>query len=231
MKHIIIIILLGLFFCLAPAEAQAQDISHQMQSRLEKAKQSMDAGDYGAANKQFRQMLSMEEDLPVNMSYLFAETLYMLRQFENAKNFLNRYLKIEGVRGDYYDRALRLQKELDKKIKEIEDCNLCSSKGYKMTSCSQCNGDGELEAPCKKCQGKGNIVCRDCMGDGVRLTVGRVGGIAYEDCKKCSQKGYHACNQCNGEKKIKQDCEKCLGSGLEDTKEICDHQQGILDIN
>ena len=93
---------------------------------MSRAIEEMNSGQYAEANVTFRKMLASKKVLPTNMSYFFAETLYMIKQFHNSENFVNKYLKLAGKGGDYYDQAVGLQKLLEDKKTEIRNTNWLS---------------------------------------------------------------------------------------------------------
>ena len=88
---------------LVPALVQAQTplpegMSLEMQQALNYAKGLMADEDYEGANRTFRQLLKSGEVLPDDLAYLFSETLFMLGQYQNSRNFLNKYLEVTGTR-------------------------------------------------------------------------------------------------------------------------------------
>ena len=216
------------FLSLSPgfitALAQQKGVSPETQAMMNRALDEMEAGKYAEANVTFRKMLASKKVLPTNMSYFFAETLYMINQFHNSENFVNKYLKLAGKGGDYYDQAVGLQKLLENKKNEIKECNHCNIFGYRLKECQLCAGKGTLTSTCYYCKGIGRTNCLTCQGDGVIITKNIFGVEEYKTCHVCETKGFIMCKVCHGHKVIDNQCPDCLGSKLTQTDEICDHR-------
>ena len=205
--------------------AQEANISPEIRALMNQAVDEMSSGKYAEANVTFRKMLASKRVLPTNMSYFFAETLYMINQFHNSENFVDKYLNLAGKGGDYYDQAVGLKQLLEDKKTEIKDCNYCNIFGYRLVKCQLCDGHGSLKSTCYYCKGYGKTNCLTCQGDGVIITKNIFGVEEYRTCHVCDTKGYNVCKVCHGHKVIENQCPDCLGSKLTETNEICDHQE------
>ena len=221
--HRFLILFLAAFFALS-LQISAQT-SNAVDQQMEIAKTQMNAGDYEAANKTFRKILGMKTVLPHDLSYLFAETLYMVGQYENSDNFLNRYVEITGKGGNYTTQAEQLRELLNNKLEEIKNCNFCDIRGYRLKTCSQCNGAKFFPSQCHHCEGKGALKCHVCLGEGVLIEKTDFETEEYKTCHNCNGKGVEGCPVCKGAKVLEQKCSLCLGSGLESSKTICDHKE------
>ena len=184
----------------------------------------MDQGDYQGANRVFREILSTKEVLPANLSYWFAETLFMINQYKNSRNLAEKYIEIAGRNGDYYAETQDLIMLLETKMTEIAACQLCDISGYRYLTCSNCEGVGEIFGECHFCYGRGEHPCRRCYGQGVLITREDFGLAHYQTCPLCEGTGIEVCILCHGAKTLEGDCPVCFGTGLESSKEICDHQ-------
>ena len=102
---------------------------------MNKAKAEMKAEDYTAANKTFRKALATCKILPTDLSYLFAETLYVVHQYQNSLNFVEKYLGLAGQGGNYYDKAIELKGLLNAEFEKIKNCDYCNLSGYRYTTC------------------------------------------------------------------------------------------------
>ncbi len=204
--------------------AQVPETAPEIKALMRKAIEEMNAEKYAEANVTFRKMLASKKVLPTNMSYFFAETLYMINQFHNSENFVKKYLKLAGMGGDYYDQAVQLQQLLDQKKVEIKDCEYCNVFGYRLETCELCNGKGTLTSTCYYCKGYGKTNCLTCHGEGVIVTRNIFDVEEYKACHVCETKGFNVCKVCHGHKVIENQCPDCLGSRLTQTSEICDHQ-------
>ena len=190
---------------------------------LEQAKSQMGKGDFQKANLIFRKMLKLNSVLPTEMSYLFAETLYKVGQYENSKNFLEKYHQLTDRGSDYYLLSLELEKQLDKEMHRISDCQLCNISGYVLTPCNVCHQSGKTIQDCSHCRGTGIVTCSVCVGSGVVITTNQFNEKEYRSCEKCSSKGFINCPVCEGRKQIESTCLACGGKGQQATDQLCDH--------
>lgn len=201
----------------------------QVKLRTEEAKKLMNEGHYESAYNAFRKILNSGKVLPTNLSYYFSETLYHLGQYQNSQNFINKYLKITGKGGDYYQEANELSKLLTDKFSLIESCELCDISGYRLIPCTRCNGVKSIVESCHICSSTGISSCKKCEGEGVLIVTDVFDEKKYQTCDKCRGEGYHTCETCLGNKSIKLNCPVCLGSGHEKSATICDHQSHLID--
>jgi len=214
----------GSLFAQSPTIPPAPQFDKEVVALVDKAKAQMDKGDYEGANKTFRKALATKRVLPTSMSYFFAETLFVIHQNQNAKNFVEKYIQLAGRGGDYYDDAVRLKKLIDNQFEEIKDCDFCNLSGYRYIECDNCNGLGHTVEVCYNCHGNGLIMCPKCIGRGVLITKTTFGDPIYSSCDLCTSKGYISCNICSGEKELAGRCNVCLGTGNKVSKTICNHK-------
>ena len=192
---------------------------------MDKAKAQMAEGDYEGANKTFRKALATKRVLPTSLSYFFAETLYVIHQNQNAKNFIEKYIELAGKGGDYYEKAIRLKVLIENQFEEIKECNYCNLSGYRYIACDNCQALGHTVEVCYKCYGNGLTMCPKCIGRGVLIIAQQFGDPVYSSCDMCDSKGYIICPVCNGEEEISGRCNVCLGTGKRVSKTICNHQE------
>ena len=172
-------------------------------------------------------MLKLKAVLPTEMSYLFAETLFKVGQFENSMNFLKKYQQLTDRGSDYYPLSVELEKQLNAQLQIIYNCELCNRKGYTLVGCKNCNQLGKTVQACKHCRGHGITTCSVCTGAGVVITTNQFEEKEYRSCEKCASKGFIECPVCQGKKEIELQCQSCHGSGMQATNELCDHRQQV----
>ncbi|HAA23636.1 MAG TPA: hypothetical protein DCR93_39740 [Cytophagales bacterium] len=211
-------------FLLSITCLQAQTSSEPLVNQyLEQAKNLMYEGKYQDANVVFRKMLALNTTLPEDMSYLFAETLYHLGQHKNSQNFLTKYLTLTGRAGSYYEPALELQELLDVAMRAVTNCRFCNGAGFRLVDCTTCNQEGTLDKTCPNCQGHGRTQCQKCYGEGVLVSLNKLGTRQYATCDNCDGKGIHTCRVCVGTKVISSPCPTCLGSLKMRSSILCNH--------
>ena len=223
MKYLIFTVFIIVFLLPSGISAQSRKTDKEALVLLEKAKKEMEAGHYQQANITFRKMLKLNTVLPTEMSYLFAETLFKVGQYENSMNFLKKYQSLTDRGSDYYPLSVKLEQQLQEKLQQIKDCSYCNRFGYRLVPCDVCGGKGKTIQECHVCRGHGLISCPVCTGDGVVITTNKFGEKEYHSCSRCDAKGYIVCTVCNGKKEIEALCPVCDGTGFKATDELCDH--------
>lgn len=217
-------ILLMIWFLQVEIHAQNGNINTKVEAMMEAAVKQMDQGSYEEANRTFREILKLKAVLPTDMSYLFAETLYMIHQYHNSKSFLDKYLRLAGTTGKYYPQAIDLKQYLDDEFEQILSCNYCDSKGYRLTPCDTCEKTGVLSDSCYYCQAVGVTLCEVCKGNGVTTSLNAFSEVQYQTCFNCKGKGRVTCKICLGNKVTTTTCPDCHGTHYRPGTDLCDHQ-------
>jgi tetratricopeptide (TPR) repeat protein len=212
------------FLSLNFAMAQVQPNLGQSGRLMNNAITEMKVENFEKANAFFRQIIDSNLPIPSEMPYYFAETLFELQQFDNSANFLNKYLEINGFKGDNYEAAKRLEKRLENPLHEIKVCQLCDRRGYRYQECFTCEGTKQIEQECNYCKAKGVIGCSRCVGSGMVTKRNIFNIVEYFECERCSGKGRLECPTCNGSKKEVSACRTCQGSGRLQSDHLCDHE-------
>lgn len=225
MQRILLTLLMSTVLVLSTLAQGPGNISPEMDHLLSYAKELMAAERFEEANAVFREMLNSGEVLPDDLAYLFAETLYMLGQFQNSRNFLSKYMEVAGKKGNYYAQATELDHLLEEKLNENEYCAFCNHKGYRFITCTRCQGGGLITDVCYHCKGSKLINCQTCYGEGVQIYADAFGKRKYKTCPTCKGNGHHACPVCNGAGEIEHYCPTCSGTGKEASAIVCDHQE------
>ena len=220
--------ILVVFLCLNAVSSNhllaQNNTAKQVDELLEVAINQMNDGEYSEANLTFRRILKMDTVLPDELSYLFAETLYMVHQYHNSRSFLDRYLRLAGSTGRYYPQAIDLKHYLDDEYELILVCKKCDSRGYKLIPCDVCHGHGKTANKCFYCKGVGINLCEVCKGNGVITTLNAFSEPQYHTCTNCEGKGQTSCKVCFGEKIIYESCSACHGTHKKASANICDHE-------
>ncbi|MFD2036001.1 molecular chaperone DnaJ [Belliella marina] len=222
-RKYIFVILAFLWFHTVSAQVQPSlgGSSRIMNSAMEQ----MENGDYEKANASFRKIIDSNLPIPPEMPYYFAETLYHLEQFDNSANFLNKYLELNGFKGDNYEKAKALEKLLENHLNAIKACGLCDRRGYRYQECFTCEGTKHLEQDCNYCKAKGIVGCSKCVGSGLITRRNVFNIIEYFECERCEGHGRLTCPTCEGSKLETSACRTCQGSGHLQSDKICDHKE------
>jgi len=204
--------------------AQSESSEELTQKYLEEGKALNAEGKYREANGKFRQILAFNEAIPTEMCYHFAETLYAIGQYQNSKNFIEKYFDLTGDTGDNYREVKKLETMVDEKLVATRECHRCNVTGYRFYPCNTCQQTGEIEDTCYYCNGHGIASCAKCKGDGVLISAKALGGNDYHTCDRCDGEGIETCPICNGDKVLTSVCPTCRGFTFETSSELCDHQ-------
>lgn len=224
MYKIFILILMNCFISHYSLMAQVQPNLGGTSRIMNSALAEMRKGDYEKANAFFRQIIDSNLPIPPEMPYYFAETLYELHQYDNSANFLNKYLQINGLKGENYENAKKLEAKLVKPLHEIKTCELCDRRGYRFKTCFTCEGSKHLEQDCSYCKAKGIVGCNKCMGSGLITKRNVFNIVEYHECDKCTGEGRLTCPTCTGEKIEHSTCRTCRGIGHLQSDQVCDHK-------
>ena len=225
-----ILVILLAFNLFSSGYLQAQNgTAQQVDELLQLAVDQMNDAKYESANLTFRKILKLDAVLPDELSYLFAETLYMVDQYHNSKSFVDKYIRLAGPTGRYYSQALDLKMYLDEEFEQILICKQCDNRGYKLLPCDLCHGSGKVHTECFYCFGVGINRCEICKGQGVITSLNAFSEPQYHTCNSCQGKGQTACKVCYGEKEVFQNCPECYGTNNRSGSEICDHSRSDIE--
>lgn len=223
-NHRIFLIIFCLFCQIQVIQAQVRPSLGGSSRLMTSALQEMEKGEYEKANGLFRQIIENNLPIPPEMPYFFAETLYELGQYDNSANFLQKYLEINGFKGDNYEAAKALEKRLSAPLQAIQSCKLCDRRGYRFETCQTCSGEKRLSQSCGYCRAKGVVGCITCKGSGLVTRKNVFNITEYYECEKCSGQGRFTCPRCDGTHVEYSDCRTCSGTGRTLTESICNHR-------
>lgn len=222
---VITLIILTTFLILG---ANISSHSQTLDNYLRTGKLQMEQGDYESANITFRKILALDTILPSQFCYYFAETLYMVGQYQNSKSFINKYYELTGIKGRFYENVTNLEKMVELEISNLSNCQFCDPNGYRLETCAVCDGHGVHNTTCSYCRGKGLILCQQCKGHGVEININQYGENEYKSCKICQTRGYVVCPTCKGNKISSVTCQVCNGLGKTSSAQVCNHKPSIV---
>lgn len=214
-----------LIFSVKTTVSQVQPHLGQSSRLMNTALSAMENQDYDQANQYFRQIIDNNLPIPQDMPYFFAETLYELKQYDNSANFLNKYLEINGFKGDNYELAKDLEQRLKQPLADIKACSYCDSRGYRFKVCFTCEGEKKIEQDCSYCKAKGIVGCSRCAGSGLVTKKNIFNIVEYFECERCAGGGRLTCPSCEGTKREISSCKTCDGSGRLHSEQVCDHTE------
>ncbi|MCU0428520.1 MAG: hypothetical protein MUF42_00985 [Cytophagaceae bacterium] len=201
-------IFLLLFFYTCLLYAQRDSL---VMNTLGSARTLMESGKHQEAHQQFRMLFSMKKIIPNEAAYWYGVNLFHLTKNAASKAAFKKYLKISGDTGLHFIKTQEYLAKLD-----------CKETGYKevVITCEICYGDTIL-VECHHCKGKGLEVCPVCKGNGVVSSQGAM-GRTFHTCSRCQGEKVLSCSVCKGQKKVRDICQSCNGTGRLKVKRKCE---------
>ncbi len=137
--------------------------------------------DYTVADKYFRMVIDEMNVLPTEICFYFGKNSYYLGKYKQSIDWLNKYIELKGVNGEFFDKSVAYLKKSEQeylvqnnnKEKEIGK----SSEEVKMTV-NKPDSDKEIV----NCTDVQRVVCPLCKGTGVLKKPGLLGTYMYETC-------------------------------------------------
>ncbi len=159
------------------------NVEAQYELIMEEGVDLMDAGDYEAADKKFKQVLRSMDVLPADISFYFGKNSYFLDQYKQSINWLNKYLELKGTQGRFFEECVNYLKraELGYKLETEENSKQV------FNEFSQTN---EFD-----CKGKTHFKCPLCIGEGVLIKPGKMNNTLYQTCPFCNGNGILTCEE------------------------------------
>ena len=144
----------------------------------------MEHGEYVLADEKFRHVLQNVNSVPSDLTFYFGKNSYLLQQYRQSIDWLNKYIQLKGTTGQFYAEATEwLKKSEAEYLKEKTDAagktQELLSKNYDI----DCGPTGKVTCPV--CQGNHVIVRKGPFGD------------SYKTCPYCNEHGILTCEQYN----------------------------------
>jgi tetratricopeptide (TPR) repeat protein len=142
----------------------------------------MEAGNYREADEKFKIVLRNVEVLPSEISFYFGQNSYLLGEYKQSINWLNKYIELKGTKGQFFEECVEYLEKSEKAYllqSEIEKRNI-------LTELSQHN---EFD-----CKGRQFFRCPICKAEGVLIEPGKMNNVIYKTCPYCVGEGRITCD-------------------------------------
>lgn len=164
-------------------DRQAQR-NRSIREELDSAIALTDAGEYEAADEKYRYVLKNLKSLPSDLTYHFGRNSFLLGQYSQSVDWLNKYIQLKGTGGQYSEDAVAwLKKAETELLKEREqksaEATVILSKNYDI----DCGPTGKVTCPV--CSGSTVVIKKTYLGD------------QYKTCTFCKKLGYLTCEDFN----------------------------------
>jgi len=168
---------------------QVRDREHARQSALmsimDQGVDSMNAENYSAAEKLFKQVLKQSKVVPTDLCFYFGKNSYYLNKFQQSRDWLNKYIEIKGTSGRFYQESTELLEKSNKEYLKVR------AKDREKAEQTILSSSYEVD-----CGPSGKVVCPVCQGQGVIIQQGPFGNT-YKQCPYSDDHGFLTCEEYN----------------------------------
>ncbi len=143
----------------------------------------MESGDYENADSQFKLVLRNIEVLPSEICFHFGKNSYMLEEFKQSINWLNKYIELKGTKGRYFKKCVEF-------LEKSENAYKLKQEAQRNRIYTELSENNEFD-----CKGKKYIQCPICKGEGVLIEPGKMDTAIYKTCPYCIGEGRITCEE------------------------------------
>lgn len=152
--------------------------------KLDSAVVLMDHGNYEVANEMFLSILKTVRSVPSDLTYYFGKNSFYLGKFRQSADWLNKYIQLKGMSGQFSQEAVSLKKQAEAEI--------LKEKNQEVKQASQVLAyDYDID-----CGPAGKVTCPVCNGTTVIIKKGYISDT-YKTCNYCQLKGTLSCEDYN----------------------------------
>src|SRR5690606_10496026 len=145
----------------------------------------MDQGEYKKADAKFRYVLANIQGVPSDLAYHFGKNSYLLGQYSQSVDWLNKYIQLKGMNGQYSSEAVKWLRKAEAGVLEARAKESAEKEAQLLSS------NYEID-----CVPTGKVICPVCRGDHVIIKSGPFGG-QYQTCPYCNEHGILTCEEYN----------------------------------
>lgn len=145
----------------------------------------MDQGQYQLADEKFKYVLANIQGVPSDLAYHFGKNSYLLGQYAQSVDWLNKYIQLKGMNGQYSSEAVKWLRKAEAGVLEAR----AKEQSEKDSQLLSSNYDID-------CGPTGKVICPVCRGDHVVIKTGAFGD-QYQTCPYCNEHGILTCEEYN----------------------------------
>lgn len=165
-------------------EDRQRQRSQSVRAELDSAIALTNAGEYGAADEKYRHVLKTMKSLPSDLTYHFGRNSYLIGQYSQSVDWLNKYIQLKGTGGQYSEEAVQWLKKAETELlkerqQQSAETSVILSKNYDI----DCGPTGKVTCPV--CSGSTVVIKKTYLGD------------TYKTCTFCKKLGYLTCEDYN----------------------------------
>lgn len=147
----------------------------------------MNEGAYERADAKFKYVLANIKGVPSELAYHFGKNSFLLGQFTQSVDWLNKYIQLKGMNGQYSGDAVKWLRKAEAGV---------------LAANAKAKEDTQKEGPFLSsnyeidCGPTGKVICPVCRGDHVIIKSGPFGD-QYQTCPYCNEHGILTCEEYN----------------------------------
>lgn len=145
----------------------------------------MNEGNYKSADEKFKYVLANIQGVPSDLAYHFGKNSYLLGQYAQSVDWLNKYIQLKGMNGQYSEDAVRWLRKAEEGVLEARAKENAEKEAQLLSS----NYDID-------CGPTGKVICPVCNGNHVIIKAGPFGD-QYQTCPYCNEHGILTCEEYN----------------------------------
>jgi len=145
----------------------------------------MNEGKYELADSKFKYVLANIQGVPSDLAYHFGKNSYLLGQYSQSVDWLNKYIQLKGMNGQYSSEAVKWLRKAEEGVLEARAKENAEKEAQLLSS------NYEID-----CGPTGKVICPVCRGDHVIIKSGPFGG-QYQTCPYCNEHGILTCEEYN----------------------------------
>lgn len=156
----------------------------QLTQQLDSGVYYMEVGEHLRADEKFKNVLANVKAVPSDLAYYFGKNSYFLKQYKQSVDWLNKYIQLKGMNGQFSKDAVTWMKR--------SEAELLSERKQEAVKTEQVlSSDYEID-----CGPTGKVICPVCRGDHVIIKKGPFGDD-YRTCPYCDDHGILTCEEYN----------------------------------
>lgn len=145
----------------------------------------MNEGKYELADSKFKYVLANIKGVPSDLAYHFGKNSYMLGHYAQSVDWLNKYIQLKGMNGQYSSEAVSWLRKAEAGVLEARAKESAQKEAQLLSS------NYEID-----CGPTGKVICPVCRGDHVIIKRGAFGD-QYQTCPYCNEHGILTCEEYN----------------------------------
>lgn len=200
MKNLSLLALLLLTCSLLQAQTPEEYLRQQEQikranimKQLDSGVYYMDNGQHELADAKFKYVLNNIKGVPSTLTYYFGKNSFMLGQYKQSVDWLNKYIQLKGTNGQYSQEAASMLHKAEAELltQQAQQLRAAAEKEKEEKQQQVLSSNYDID-----CGPTGKVICPVCHGAHVIIKKGTFGD-EYKTCPYCNDHGILTCDEYN----------------------------------